>query len=190
MKIFKEVREMNTQVKFKSITLKGYVNVVGTESKVLNHSKHGDFIEIITPGTFGEALRRARDVDLLLNHNWERKLGSLNGGNIELYEDNIGLRIKAHIFDNEVINRAKNKQLSGWSFKFIPLEEIWVQGKDYKKRRYILKIDLREVSVLDIQQIPAYLGNSVECAEYQNEVINISDLYQKHDDYLKLKGGI
>lgn len=190
MKIFKEVRKLSTDVKLKSITLKGYVNVVGRESKILNHSKHGDFIEIITPGTFEEALRRARNVDLLLNHNWGRKLGSLNDGNIELFEDSIGLRIKAQIFDNEVINKAKNKQLSGWSFKFTPIEEKWVQGKYYKKRRYIRKIDLREVSLLDIQQIPAYLGNSVECAEYQNVVFNISDLYQKQYDYLKLKGGI
>lgn len=189
MKIFKEVRKLCTDVKLKSITLKGYVNVVGRESKTLNHTKHGDFIEIITPGTFEEALRRARNVDLLLNHDWERKLGSLNDGNIELFEDSIGLRIKAQIFDAEVINKAKNKRLSGWSFKFTPLEERWVQGKDYQIRRYIRKIDLREISLLDIQQIPSYLGNSVECAEFQSVVFNNSDLYQKQYEYLKLKGG-
>ena len=190
MKIFKEVRKLSSEVKLKSITLKGYVNVVGRGSKILNHLKNGDFIEIITPGTFEEALRRARDVDLLLNHNWERKLGSLNDGNIELFEDNIGLRIKAQIFDNEVINKAKNKQLSGWSFKFTPIEEKWVEGKDYQKKRYIRKIDLREISLLDIQQIPAYLGNSVECVEFQSVVCNNNDLYQKQYEYLKLKGGI
>lgn len=190
MKIFKEVRKTNTQVKLKRITLKGYVNVVGRESKILNHSKHGDFIEIITPGTFEEALRRARNVDLLLNHDWERKLGSLNDGNMELFEDSIGLRINAQIFDTEVINKAKNKQLTGWSFKFTPLEERWVQGKDYRIRRYIRKIDLREISLLDIQQIPSYLGNSVECIEIQSVVCNNRDLYQKQYEYLKLKGGI
>lgn len=179
---------MNKQEKLKSITLKGYFNVAGRESRILNHSTQGDYIEIITPGTFEEALRRARNVDLLLNHNLGRKLGSLNDGNIELYEDNIGLKIEAHIFDSDVINKAKNKHLTGWSFKFIPLKEVWVQGKDYQKRRYIRKIDLQEVSLLDIKQTPAYLGTSVECVEYQNVVFNFDDLYQKQYEYLKLKG--
>lgn len=69
---------MNKLVNLKSITLKGYVNLVGRPSDVLHSEEYGDFIEIILPGAFKKALLLAEDVDLIFNHRESRKMGSLN----------------------------------------------------------------------------------------------------------------
>ena len=58
-------------------------------------------------------------MDLLFNHDKNRNLGSIENGNLELYEDNIGLRAIATVTDEQVIKKAKNKELRGWSFGFV-----------------------------------------------------------------------
>ena len=85
-----------------SVHIEGYVNAVGRDSRILNSPTKGSFVEMIEPGTFGKALERAENVDLLLNHNKDRKLGSTSVGNLALNEDSIGLRAEADIKDAEV----------------------------------------------------------------------------------------
>ena len=70
------------------------------------------------PGTFQRAIDRADEVKILLNHDYSRNLGSTKT-NLKLYEDNIGLRAIAEITDAEVIQKAKEGKLRGWSFGFI-----------------------------------------------------------------------
>lgn len=162
MKIFKEVRKLNKLANLKSITLKGYVNLVGRPSEMLHSEEYGDFIEIILPGAFEKALLLAEDVDLIFNHRESRKMGSIKQGNVELYEDNLGLRIKCTITDPLVIKQAENGELRGWSFEFKPYRQHWITGNDGIKRRFIRDLSLKSVSLAGMGQTPAYNDTSVE----------------------------
>ncbi|MGQ7189771.1 HK97 family phage prohead protease, partial [Escherichia sp. HC-CC] len=57
-----------------------------------------------------------------------RKLGSIENGNLELYEDNIGLRAIATVTDEQVIEKARNKELRGWSFGFVSEKDSWAKA--------------------------------------------------------------
>lgn len=148
---------MKVEIRNNSVVLDGYVNVVSRDSRVLP-SARGKFIEQIEPRTFERALGRAESVDLLFNHKEDRKLGSTADGNLQLYEDSIGLRAICTVTDEEVVNKAKNNELRGWSFGFICREDKWVDGEVQK--RFVSDLDLLEVSILDMT--PAYIATSIE----------------------------
>ena len=149
---------MKVEIRNNSVTLDGYVNVVDRESRVLP-SPRGVFKEVITPGAFEKALNATSNVDLLFNHDETRKLGSTVEGNLQLYEDNVGLRAIATITDQEVIQKAMNNELQGWSFGFIATNDEWTESDGIQKR-YVKDMELKEVSILDCT--PAYVATSVE----------------------------
>ena len=85
------------------------------------------------PKTFERALMKGNNVDLLFNHNRDKKLGSTFEKNLELREDNIGLRASALISDEMVMQKARNGELRGWSFGFIANRELgWMARMAYK----------------------------------------------------------
>lgn len=177
------------QIEFRNnqMTITGYVNVVGRRSKLLHREKMGSFFEIITPGTFKRALLLADNVELNFNHDRNKKLGSTKEGNVQLYEDSIGLRIKCTITDTEVINHAKNGNLSGWSFEFKTYSDKWVNGKDDIPTRYIRDLTLNAVSLLGVGKEPAYVANSLEI---RSRTFNSLDIYEKEIELLKMRGEI
>ena len=136
---------MKVEIRNNSVTLDGYVNVVDRESRELP-SPRGLFKEIIVPRTFEKALNATNNVDLLFNHDETRKLGSTSEGNLQLYEDNVGLRAIATITDQEVIQKAMNNELRGWSFGFIATGDEW-REVDGVQKRYVNDMELREVSI-------------------------------------------
>ncbi len=200
---------MRIEIRGNQVMLDGYVNAVGRDSRVLPSPK-GKFIEQIKPKTFQRALERADNVDLLFNHQKNRKLGSTKEGNLELYEDNIGLRAIATVSDDEVIKKAKNGELRGWSFGFYTNKDSWEEGPDGIQRRYLEDIDLLEVSILD--KTPAYIATTIEQRgeedvltetrgedfkaviednspeERQKGQIDYS-VYEKEIEFIKMKGG-
>jgi HK97 family phage prohead protease len=109
-------------------------------------------------------------VDLLLNHDKNRKLGSIQEGNLQLFEDNIGLRAICTVTDKEVIEKAKKKQLRGWSFGFYKKKDRWEDTTECFQRRFIEELDLFEVSIVDNTKNPAYVGTSIEMRE-ETEVV-------------------
>ena len=136
--------------------IEGYVNVCGRESRAMP-SPRGKFIEIVKPGTFQQALNKGTPVGLMFNHS--RTLGGTDKGNLELREDNIGLYAKATISDADVITKAKEKRLHGWSFGFVCAKDSW-KTTENGECRTLEDIELREVSILDIT--PAYIATSIE----------------------------
>ena len=149
---------MKIEIRGNKITLDGYVNAVARDSRVLS-SVRGKFVEQIEPKVFERALMKADNVDLLFNHDRNRKLGSVVDGNLELFEDAIGLRAICTVEDEEVIRKAQNNELRGWSFGFICNEDSW-EERDGINRRYVKDLSLLEVSILD--KTPAYIGTSIE----------------------------
>ena len=151
---------MQITVRNDSVEIEGYVNAVERRSKPIRTRMGGNFIERICKGAFKKALSRNRNIRLLLNHDWSRDLGGTEDGNLELTEDNIGLRARAKITDPEAIEKAKRGDLVGWSFGFQD-RDVDNHEENGMPTRDIKDLDLYEVSLLDRTRTPAYDGTLV-----------------------------
>lgn len=160
------------------VTIEGYVNAVERNSKPLTE-RGVTFIERIGAGAFKRAIARAKDIRILLNHKPERDLGGISDGNLELEEDNIGLRARAEISDPEVIEDARRGNLVGWSFGFVDDDVTQLRDEEtgYPLRK-VNDLDLFEVSLLNRKKSPAYAGTLVNVRDDEPETkINYSEDY-------------
>ena len=155
---------MKIEVRENTVVISGYVNAVERFSKPIRGNLRGKvqrFIEKIKAGVFKTALKRNDKVEVRLNHDAERVLANTQDGTAILEEDNIGLRAVVTITDAEVIAKAKNNELVGWSFGFYTnSDEVDESGE--MPTRSVSDIDLVEVSILDNTKSPAYYGTSIE----------------------------
>lgn len=155
---------MEIEIRDNSVVVSGYVNAVERWSKPITANLRGKmqrFIEKIKAGTFSTALKRNDNVKVLLNHNSGRELANTQNGTAKLEEDNIGLRAEVTITDAEVLEKAKNNRLVGWSFGFRSNSDE-VNQQDTLATRTVTDMDLIEVSILDDTKSPAYYGTSIE----------------------------
>ena len=171
---------MKIIIRSDSVTLEGYVNAVERNSKPLTE-RGVTFIERIGAGAFKRAIAKAKDIRILLNHNWDKDLGGLSDGNLELEEDSIGLKARAVITDPEVIEDAKNGDLVGWSFGFEDTPEGVKQLRDEESGlplRKVSDLNLFEVSILNRKKTPAYVGTLVNVRDDGTEErVSISEDY-------------
>lgn len=144
-----------------TVTIDGYVNVTGRESRPIPDKKGGYFIEKIQKGAFKKALDKADEVKTLLNHQWDRVLGSTKK-NLKLAEDEVGLRAHVEISDLEVVKLAREKRLRGWSFDIRNPSETRAEGSGGIPIRTITDFDIREVSLIAGGMNPWYPGTTVE----------------------------
>ena len=139
-----------------------------------NTYAYGNTNEAVQCGRIAEAtkkaLKRNDDVHILLNHDWTRDLGSTKQGNLELEEDNIGLRVRACITDPEVVKKARAGELVGWSFGFSDRDVI-NSIRDGMPHRAVKDLDLAEVSILDKRKSPAYEGTLIT-ARAEEDVVH------------------
>lgn len=162
---------MKVNIRADSVEIEGYVNAVERDSKPL-WSRTGQFIERICKGAFKRALGRNKDVQILLNHDWNKNLGSTGKGNLELQEDNIGLHARAVITDPDVIEDARNNNLVGWSFGFEDIKPNGVIERfiDGMKHRAVKDLNLYEVSILNRAKSPAYEGTLIMARDDGEEI--------------------
>ena len=160
---------MQIRVKGDSVEIEGYVNAVERKSKPL-WSRIGQFVERICKGAFKRALERNDNVRILLNHDPTRDLGGTKDGNLELNEDNIGLHARAVITDPEVVEKARNGDLVGWSFGFYDREVEQRTDEDGLPLRNVRDLDLEEVSILDNTTTPAYDGTLVAVRSEESSI--------------------
>ena len=160
---------MQIRVNGDSVEIEGYVNAVERKSKPL-WSRMGQFVERICKGAFKKALGRNDNVRILLNHDPERDLGGTKDGNLELEEDNIGLHARATITDPEVVKKARNGDLVGWSFGFYDRDVENKRDEDGFPLRDVRDLDLEEVSILDKTTTPAYDGTLVAVRSEESSV--------------------
>ena len=168
---------MNIEVRNDSVLISGYVNAVERWSKPINGKLRGiaqRFIEKIKAGVFKTALKRNDNVKVLLNHNETRELANTKNGTAILEEDNIGLRAEVTITDPEVVEKAKNNRLVGWSFGFYPNSDEVAQRETIPTRT-VTDMDLVEVSILDDTRSPAYYGTSIETRSEDNVPLEIRE---------------
>lgn len=161
---------MKMELRNGKIVIDGYVNAVERESKPL-YDTRGQFIERIRSGVFQKALERADNVKVLLNHEQDRELADTKSGTAKLHEDNIGLRATVEIEDTEVIEKAKQNKLRGWSFGFLCRKEDRKTNEDGVEERVVRDLDLLEVSIIDDRKYPAYVGTSIEMRDAESKLI-------------------
>lgn len=170
---------MKVEIREDSVFITGYVNAVERYSKPITENIHGKirtFIERVKCGTFKKALKRNDDVKVLLNHDYERELATTKDGTANLFEDNIGLRAEVTIKDKDVIEKAKNDELVGWSFGFRANDDV-LGTEGEQETRTITDLDLIEVSILDSSKSPAYIGTSIEAREEKAIETRSDDIY-------------
>lgn len=168
---------MNIEVRNDSVVISGYVNSVERWSKPIRTKLRGisqRFIERIRAGVFKTALKRNDNVKVLLNHNYDRELANTKDGTAILEEDNIGLRAEVTITDPEVVEKAKNHKLVGWSFGFHSnADEVGEEATI--ATRTVTDMDLVEVSILDDTKSPAYYGTSIETRSEDGSILEIRE---------------
>lgn len=168
---------MNIEVRNDSVVISGYVNSVERWSKPLRANLRGitqRFVEKIKAGVFRTALKRNDNVKVLLNHNHDRELANTKDGTAKLEEDNIGLRAEVTITDPEVVEKAKNHKLVGWSFGFYSNSDEVAQEATIATRT-VTDMDLVEVSILDDTKSPAYYGTSIETRSEDGLLLEIRE---------------
>ena len=168
---------MTREIRNDSVVISGYVNAVERWSKPLRGNLRGvmlRFIEKIKAGAFKNALKRNDSVKVLLNHNPERELANTKDGTAILEEDNIGLRAEVTITDPEVVEKARNGKLVGWSFGFFSNSDE-VSKEATIATRTVSDMDLVEVSILDDSKSPAYYGTSIETRSEDGAAMEIRE---------------
>lgn len=170
---------MNIRVSNDKVEIDGYVNAVERLSKPL-HDRLGKFVERVKVGAFKRALERADDVRILLNHDWNKDLGGIKDGNLELHEDSIGLHARATITDKEVVEQAKKGDLVGWSFGFVD-RDVDTGEENGITVRNVKDLDLYEVSLINREKIPAYDGTLVAVRTADNTTsLNVADVIESN----------
>lgn len=152
-----------------SLKVGGYINVTERESEMLYNKKNGKwFKEIMKKGVFKRAIERAIDnIPLLFEHDWNRKLASIEEGSLVLKEDNIGLRFDAVINDESVYQEVRAGVINSCSFGFRALAEEVESINSKLERRLVSAIELLEVSLV---KNPAYVGSLCETRSYEEEL--------------------
>lgn len=187
---------INTEYRIKDMELQnnedgsykigGYINVTNRESETLYNKKNGKYFkEIMTSGVFEDALERAEEIPLLLEHNWDEKLASTSLGDLKLREDNIGLRFEATIKDESLYQKIKAGIINSCSFGFKVLRERVECINSKLDRRFVDAIELLEVSLV---KNPAYVGSLCESRSYEDELTKIreaiADLQEKEKEII------
>lgn len=151
---------MQINLRADSVEIEGYVNAVGRDSRRMADEQGFPFVEQMQPGVFARALSEGKTVDALLDHDTTRVLANTDGA-LKLEEDSIGLHAELVSTDAELIQKARDGLLRGWSFGFIPLDSKDDYSTEVGHRSIITELELIEVSVIDDRAIPCYAGTSV-----------------------------
>ena len=134
--------------------IEGYAAVFGVVSNDL-----GGFVETIRPGAFTDALRRARDVVAVVEHEKSARsiLGRVSAGTLTLAEDQTGLRFSVSVADTQVgrdiLESVGRGDVTGASFAFRVGQDDWDRSQT-PIRREILKV--QELLDVSITANPAY----------------------------------
>lgn len=145
----------------------GYINVTERESEMLySKRKRKWFKEVMKRGVFQRAIEKAREIPLLFEHNWEKRLATTKDKSLTLKEDNVGLKFEAIIEDRSVYDQVKSGAINSCSFGFRALEEEIEPIDSRLERRFVSDIELLEVSLVSN---PAYVGSLAEVRAYEEE---------------------
>lgn len=156
------VRQLDFAVEQNSdgLTLDGYGAVFNQWTDI--EDMFGTYRERIAPGAFRRTLGIRMPV-LQFDHGTHPLIGSIPLGRItSLTEDDHGLRVKARLSDNWLVQPVRDAirdgGITGMSFRFRIVNETWGRGNDGMEERTISEVELFEVGPV---VFPAYEQTSV-----------------------------
>lgn len=142
------------------LTLDGYAAVFNEWTEI--DSWEGRFRERIAPGAFKKTLSERMPI-LQFDHGTHPLIGSLPLGVFtSVKEDEIGLRTKARLSDNWLVEPVRDAirdgAITGMSFRFRVIKDSWRKGDDKMPERTISEVALYEAGPV---VFPAYEQTSV-----------------------------
>jgi HK97 family phage prohead protease len=165
------------------LTLDGYGAVFNQWTVI--EDEYGQYRERIMPGAFRRTLGQRMPI-LQFDHGTHPLIGSIPLGRItQITEDDHGLRVKARLSDNWLVQPVRDAirdgGITGMSFRFRIVNEKWGRGSDGMEERSISEVALYEVGPV---VFPAYEQTSVgvrsrhvlralEDAEIRDEIARI-----------------
>lgn len=123
----------------------------------------GAFREKIATGAFDKSLREYPDVLALWNHNYDRPLGRVSSGTLDLRSDRIGLWFGLNPDETTpdgltALGTVRRQDVKGCSFGFTVTRETWDEGGDSDlPLRTVEEAVLWEVT---LTPLPAYAETS------------------------------
>lgn len=151
---------MEIEIRADGAHISGYVNVTGKKSRPVI-TPHGKVIEEIEPRAFEQAIARAGDISLTVDHNASHVYASTNEGTLQLYEDEIGLHADVLITDETLIGLAKKGKIKGWSFGMYNVQDELESRAEGLPLRKIKALDLDHLTLV-VKKSPCYSATSVE----------------------------
>lgn len=167
---------MRAELRSDGLHISGYVNVPGRASRPVL-TPRGKVIEIIEQRAFGDAIRRASVIQMLLDHNHGRVLASTSDGTLRVAEDAVGLRAESIVTDEEVISGAKQGKLRGWSFDMRNVKDEIEERAEGLPIRHVKSFDMSEITLV-MNRNPIYSSTSIEVrADNAEEEVETRALY-------------
>lgn len=187
----KEQRIIATNLEYRNednaMYIEGYAATF-EQPTVLYEYKNKEYKEVIARNAFDNT--NMKDVVLRYNHNDTYPiLARTRGGSLSLEVDNIGLKVKAKLFDTrsseDVYNLVKQGALDKMSFAFTVSEN----GSTYDSKTLTRSItDINRLYDVAIVDVPAYESTSVQARKFFDEQAEIEDQKTKIErEKIKLK---
>ncbi|MGL5507212.1 MAG: HK97 family phage prohead protease [Paraclostridium sp.] len=176
------IEQRNVNIEFRNEVneeriIEGYASIFGDTYTLLRDRWGEKFYERIMPGAFNASLKdESREEFFLVNHDWNRAIGR-TGANLELNEDEKGLRFKLKVPNttegNDLLENVRMGIIRGCSFGFIIEDEEVRWDDDWTFYRDVKKVNLLEVTATTH---PAYADT--EISEGRSS-LNIKELREK-----------
>lgn len=178
-----EKRTVNLQFRSTDLEkrkIEGYAAIFSDEYTKLKDRWGDCFYEKISPGAFLKTLNdKSRDKFMLINHDWNKVVGRTNS-NLELEEDNKGLRFSLEIPNtsdgNDLLENVRLGLVKGCSFGFNILNQKTRWDDDWNFYRDITEVDLFEITATPI---PAYSDTEISCRSEELSNISIKEIREK-----------
>lgn len=168
----------NTDLETRKI--EGYAAIFSDEYTKLKDRWGDCFYEKISPGAFLKTLNeKTRDKFMLINHDWNKVVGRTNS-NLELEEDNKGLRFSLEVPNtsdgNDLLENVRLGLVKGCSFGFNIVNQKTRWDDDWNFYRDITEVDLFEITATPI---PAYSDTEISCRSEELSNISIKEIREK-----------
>lgn len=178
-----EKRTVNLQFRSTDLEtrkIEGYAAIFSDEYTKLKDRWGDCFYEKISPGAFLKTLNdKTKDKFMLINHDWNKVVGRTNS-NLELEEDNKGLRFSLEVPNtsdgNDLLENVRLGLVKGCSFGFNIVNQKTRWDDDWNFYRDITEVDLFEITATPI---PAYSDTEISCRSEELSNISIKEMREK-----------
>lgn len=178
-----EKRTVNLQFRSTDLEtrkIEGYAAIFSDEYTKLKDRWGDCFYEKISPGAFLKTLNdKTKDKFMLINHDWNKVVGRTNS-NLELEEDNKGLRFSLEVPSttdgNDLLENVRLGLVKGCSFGFNIVNQKTRWDDDWNFYRDITEVDLFEITATPI---PAYSDTEISCRSEELSNISIKEMREK-----------